>query len=92
MKRLIGAVVIATTLVACVSAPGPRRTVAPDGVPSVTSPLALSPDGRTLWVVNPDAGSLTAVGGDALGLAFWVHDEGSADCCQFVGGPYVEDR
>ena len=31
------------------------------GAASVSSPLALSPDGRTLWVVNPDADSVTAV-------------------------------
>lgn len=32
-----------------------------DGLPSVSSPLALSPDGQTLWVVNPDADSVTPV-------------------------------
>jgi YVTN family beta-propeller protein len=32
-----------------------------DGVASVSSPLALSPDGNTLWVVNPDANSVTPV-------------------------------
>lgn len=30
-----------------------------DGVPSVSSPLALAPDGKMLWVVNPDADSVT---------------------------------
>jgi len=33
----------------------------PVGVPSASSPIALSPDGRTLWVVNPDADSVTPV-------------------------------
>jgi len=33
----------------------------PDGRPSTSSPLALTPDGRTLWVVNPDADSVTAL-------------------------------
>lgn len=33
----------------------------PDGLASVSSPIALSPDGQTLWVVNPDADSVTAV-------------------------------
>lgn len=32
-----------------------------DGVATVSSPLALSPDGNTLWVVNPDADSVTPI-------------------------------
>jgi YVTN family beta-propeller protein len=32
-----------------------------DGVASVSSPIALSPDGNTLWVVNPDADSVTPI-------------------------------
>lgn len=43
----------------CTSPPG--AVSAPDGVPSVSSPLALTPDGRTLWVVNPDAHTVTAL-------------------------------
>lgn len=38
------------------------------------------------------AGHLTAVFGDSLGLAFWLHGPDSEDCCQFAGGPYVDDR
>lgn len=38
------------------------------------------------------AGTLTAVFGDALSLAFWLHGPDSADCCRFAGGPYVDDR
>jgi YVTN family beta-propeller protein len=43
----------------CASPPG--ATPEPDGLPSVSSPLALTPDGRTLWVVNPDAHTVTAL-------------------------------
>jgi YVTN family beta-propeller protein len=32
-----------------------------DGIASVSSPIALSPDGNTLWVVNPDANSVTPI-------------------------------
>jgi YVTN family beta-propeller protein len=33
---------------------------------NVSSPIALSPDGKTLWVVNPDADSITAVDTETL--------------------------
>jgi YVTN family beta-propeller protein len=35
--------------------------VAPDGDPSWSAPIAISPIDATLWVVNPDAGSVTAL-------------------------------
>lgn len=38
------------------------------------------------------AGRLSAVFGDSLGLAFWLHGPDSADCCRFAGGPYIDDR
>lgn len=44
----------------------PPLTRPPDGVASVSSPLALSPDGKTLWVVNPDADSVTPLDTHAL--------------------------
>ncbi|MBK1623033.1 hypothetical protein CKO32_05580 [Afifella marina DSM 2698] len=34
---------------------------------------------------------LTAVFGDALSLAFWLHGAESKDCCRFAGGPYLSD-
>ena len=46
-------------LTACNPVSTPPSTT--DGVASVSSPLALSPDGNTLWVVNPDADSVTPV-------------------------------
>jgi polar amino acid transport system substrate-binding protein len=30
--------------------------------------------------------------GDALGLALWIGGTAAADCCSFVGGPYLESR
>jgi len=33
----------------------------PDGVASASAPLALAPDGRTLWVANADADTVTAL-------------------------------
>jgi polar amino acid transport system substrate-binding protein len=38
------------------------------------------------------AGHLAAVFGDSLGLSFWLHGPDSGDCCQFAGGPYLDDR
>jgi polar amino acid transport system substrate-binding protein len=38
------------------------------------------------------AGKISAVFGDALGLAFWLHGSDSENCCRFVGGPFVDDR
>ena len=52
--------VLALLLVASCSGPGPTsQAPGADGVPSSSAPLALSQDGRTLWVVNPDADSVT---------------------------------
>jgi YVTN family beta-propeller protein len=50
-------------LLFCLTACGPVLTPqnVSDGVASVSSPIALSPDGSTLWVVNPDADSVTPV-------------------------------
>jgi YVTN family beta-propeller protein len=50
-------------LLFCLTACNPVSTPqsATDGVASVSSPIALSPDGSTLWVVNPDADSVTPI-------------------------------
>ncbi len=50
-------------LLFCLTSCGPMSTPqnVSDGVASVSSPLALSPDGSTLWVVNPDADSVTPI-------------------------------
>lgn len=45
------------------------RTSAPsgtDGVASTSAVLALTPDGRTLWVANPDAGTVTPLDTESL--------------------------
>lgn len=39
----------------------PAGPAAGDGVASASAPLALAPGGRTLWVVNPDADTVTPV-------------------------------
>lgn len=59
--RLAVTLLVAAALGACGSSTSQGPSAAPDGLPSVSAPLALSPDGSTLWVVNPDAGSVTAV-------------------------------
>lgn len=52
---------------ACVSNEGPLPGPAPAmRQVSVSSPIAVSPDGKTVWVVNPDAHTVTPV--DALTL------------------------
>ena len=51
MKRLL-----AFALFACTSAPAPAM-----GLAAHSSPMALSPDGKTLWVVNPDADSVAQI-------------------------------
>lgn len=57
MRRV--ALLLVAVLVACADpVEGPPLEA---GAASVSRPLALSPDGRTLWVVNPDADSVTAV-------------------------------
>ncbi len=38
------------------------------------------------------AGTLAAVFGDALSLAFWLHGPESEDCCRFSGGAYLDSR
>jgi large repetitive protein len=50
-------------LLVCLTSCGPMSTPqnVSDGVASVSSPIALSPDGNTLWVVNPDANSVTPI-------------------------------
>ncbi|HZJ10335.1 MAG TPA: beta-propeller fold lactonase family protein [Trueperaceae bacterium] len=53
--------------------PGPHSPLQPDGLPSAAAPLALSPDGRTLWVVNPDADSVTALDTTSLRAAEPIH-------------------
>lgn len=49
-------------LAACTWAP----PAVPDGLPSSSSPVALSQDGSWLWVVNPDHDSVTRVPTDSL--------------------------
>lgn len=44
----------------------PPAQLGPDGIASVSGPLALSPDGGTLWVVNPDANTITPIDTRAL--------------------------
>ncbi|HEX7040281.1 MAG TPA: hypothetical protein VF202_09225 [Trueperaceae bacterium] len=56
-KRLLSLLLVG--LWGCSPPPGP--TPSADGVPSVSSPIAMSPDGRTVWVVNPDADTVTAL-------------------------------
>jgi YVTN family beta-propeller protein len=50
-------------LLFCLMSCSPSSTLqnVSDGVASVSSPIALSPDGKTLWVVNPDADSVTPI-------------------------------
>jgi polar amino acid transport system substrate-binding protein len=38
------------------------------------------------------AGTLDAVFGDALSLAFWLNGPESEGCCRFSGGAYLDDR
>ena len=38
------------------------------------------------------AGRIPVVFADALSLATWLHEGGSADCCDFVSGPYIDDE
>lgn len=45
----------------------PTPPVSPDGRPSWGAPIAISPANEQVWVVNPDAGSVTVV--DAIQLA-----------------------
>lgn len=68
MNRLVRRAVLAVILVlaACT---GPSDTVPPPAAGwagSTSSPIAVSPDGRTVWVVNPDADSVTPI--DAVTL------------------------
>ncbi len=58
--RLAVTLLVAAALGSCGDPTSPGPSV-PDGLPSASGPLALSPDGSALWVVNPDAGSVTAV-------------------------------
>ncbi len=51
-------------LAACAWAP----PAVSDGRPSGSSPVALSQDGRWLWLVNPDADSVTRVSTDSLAV------------------------
>ena len=37
-------------------------------------------------------GEADAAFGDGVTLAFWLNGEDSADCCAFLGGPFVETR
>jgi polar amino acid transport system substrate-binding protein len=37
-------------------------------------------------------GEVELLFGDGISLAFWLNGTDSANCCQFVGGPYLEGR
>jgi polar amino acid transport system substrate-binding protein len=37
-------------------------------------------------------GEVDLVFGDGISLAFWLNGTDSANCCRFVGGPYLESR
>lgn len=37
-------------------------------------------------------GDAAAYFGDGVSLSFWLASEAAADCCRFVGGPYLSDR
>jgi len=59
----------------------------------------LFPDLRVACFMKPSvplaelkAGTLDAVFGDALSLAFWLNGPESQDCCVFSGGAYLDDR
>ena len=58
-----GIVLILSCLVACPANP-PAPVILPNS--SNSSPIALEPDGRALWVVNPDADSVTRVNLETL--------------------------
>jgi polar amino acid transport system substrate-binding protein len=38
------------------------------------------------------AGEIDLLLGDAVSLSFWLASQDSADCCVFVGGPYLSER
>jgi polar amino acid transport system substrate-binding protein len=38
------------------------------------------------------AGEVDLLLGDAVSLSFWLVSQDSADCCVFVGGPYLSER
>src|SRR5690606_37641424 len=64
IKRCLTTAIALFALVACSELGNPDPGAGPpgslsDGVPSSSSPIALSPDGGTVWVVNPDADSVT---------------------------------
>ena len=67
--RLTCRAALASLFVACVATScrvdgpgvGPGQQAATDGVASASSAIALSPDGATLWVVDPDADAVTPV-------------------------------
>lgn len=70
---LAGMSVAAVLALSGCSAPAaPTVSGVPDGLPSVSSPIAIAPDGATVWVVNPDADSITAVDAAALSASATV--------------------
>jgi polar amino acid transport system substrate-binding protein len=57
------------------------------------------PDTKAMTFESPDkalaalkAGEVDLFFGDGLQLSFWLQGEAAADCCAFVGGPYLESR
>lgn len=52
-----------------------------------TKPVTYS---RLEWVYDDlKAGKIDAAFGDGMRLSFWLAGSDSADCCRFVGGPYL---
>lgn len=60
---------------------------------------ALFPEIQRKFYPNAEAaraalksGAVDALFGDGLQLSFWLESQAAADCCMFVGGPYLESR
>ena len=73
MTRVVPYLGIILVLWGCSAPTTPTVTGSADALPSSSSPLALSPDGATLWVVNPDADSVTALDTRTLTASPPVH-------------------
>lgn len=50
---------------------------------------AVAYDGADPLHADLKAGKIDAVFGDGLKLSFWLNETDAADCCRFVGGPYL---
>ena len=49
-------------------------------------------DSRDLGLAALRAGTIDAVFGDGVGLAFWLESDAAENCCGFSGGPYFSER